>query len=577
MALTLVSCKIPAADTPVVGVTLDPYVLVRRADSGTTATAEEVPEEGHSDARFSLRFRWYRSQINRSGLVCWVHQDREATLQCTICARYAQTANEKRQSYHCSSDCLKQHWGAHRELHIKQHKRAQGGGGTENGYASHLSDYTARGGSHSNSETWVEVGRARQFTPGDDDCYTTLKVDVVVVDTLARSPYLEVGKTFTSATARVRLAPKLPKRSLIPLPSPKASTAPGKFSVVTYNLLADLYTNTSDMFSCQKWMLSWSYRRQNLLAELVAYNADILCLQEVQSNHFHEFLMPELQKHGYTAVYKKKTTELYTANKFAIDGCATFFRKDRFALVKKYEVEFNKAALSLADSLGEDLKKVALNRLLKDNVALIAVLEALDPPLQEGSVNPRRQLICVANTHIHANPELNDVKLWQVHTLLKGLEKIATSADIPMIVAGDFNSVPGSAAHDLLTQRSVRPDHKELKNDPLGIFRPLTKLHHNLVLASAYAAAAENGSTDASSQKQRKCLDLKHKEPKYTAWSKAFKGTLDYIFHTSESLVPVSTLELPDDSEMSRHNGMPNESWSSDHIALMAEFQYVQS
>ena len=48
--------------------------------------------------------------------------------------------------------------------------------------------------------------------------------------------------------------------------------------------------------------------------------------------------MPELQKHGYTAVYKKKTTELYTANKFAIDGCATFFRKDRFALVKKYEV-----------------------------------------------------------------------------------------------------------------------------------------------------------------------------------------------------------------------------------------------
>ncbi len=30
----------------------------------------------------------------------------------------------------------------------------------------------------------------------------------------------------------------------------------------------------------------------------------------------------------------------------------------------------------------------------------------------------------------------------QVHTLLKGLEKIAASADIPMLVAGDFNSVP---------------------------------------------------------------------------------------------------------------------------------------
>jgi hypothetical protein len=35
----------------------------------------------------------------------------------------------------------------------------------------------------------------------------------------------------------------------------------------------------SDVFNCQRWMLNWSYRRQNLLAELVGYNADILCLQ----------------------------------------------------------------------------------------------------------------------------------------------------------------------------------------------------------------------------------------------------------------------------------------------------------
>lgn len=60
---------------------------------------------------------------------------------------------------------------------------------------------------------------------------------------------------------------------------------------------------------------------------------------------------------------------------------------------------------------------------MQDNVALIAVLEALPEPTP--SESSRRTLICVANTHIHANPELNDVKLWQVHTLLKGLEKIA--------------------------------------------------------------------------------------------------------------------------------------------------------
>ena len=57
---------------------------------------------------------------------------------------------------------------------------------------------------------------------------------------------------------------------------------------------------------------------------------------------------------------------------------------------------------------------------LQDNVALIAVLEALDPLVPADDGQPaggasRRQLICIANTHIHANPELNDVKLWQVH------------------------------------------------------------------------------------------------------------------------------------------------------------------
>jgi ribosomal 50S subunit-recycling heat shock protein len=92
--------------------------------------------------------------------------------------------------------------------------------------------------------------------------------------------------------------------------------------------------------------------------------------------------------------------------RYAIDGCATFFRRDRFSLVKKYEVksrqaaveavitgavhcngtlskstsslivcllmvqvEFNKAALSLAESFTNPAqKKNALNRLLKVRV-----------------------------------------------------------------------------------------------------------------------------------------------------------------------------------------------------------------
>lgn len=73
--------------------------------------------------------------------------------------------------------------------------------------------------------------------------------------------------------------------------------------------------------------------RRNLIKSSPLYP-----VQEVQSNHFYDFLQPELAKHGYSAVYKKKTMEIYTGNSYAIDGCATFFKKDKFGLVKKYEV-----------------------------------------------------------------------------------------------------------------------------------------------------------------------------------------------------------------------------------------------
>jgi hypothetical protein len=51
----------------------------------------------------------------------------------------------------------------------------------------------------------------------------------------------------------------------------------------------------------------------------------------------------------------------------------------------------------------------------QDNVALIVVLDSLEAP--DLDQPGKRQLVCVANTHIHANPELKDVKLWQVRVL----------------------------------------------------------------------------------------------------------------------------------------------------------------
>lgn len=555
-------------------------------------------------------------------------------MQCILCLRCK--ADIKR-SYHCSADCLHESWPFHIDFHAQATAKSEAMNGESfNGLAgstsaSTLFPYHQRGPySYSNSgEAWIETGRERTYTPTAEDVGAVLKFECTVHD--VASPYPDIGKTFAILTQRVRPTPSPPRRMMVPLPTPTVSvTDKGKFTLLTYNVLADLYATVEQFPECPPWSLGWSYRRVNLLKELLTYDADILCLQEVQSNHFQDFLAPELQRAGYTAVYKKKTAEMYTRNAYAIDGCATFFKKDKFALVKKYEVEFNKAALSLADVFAPDQKKAVLNRILKDNVALIAVLEALEPPHSSavtptsaadadkngmpgtpgggggGSIDgtsqsgantpfaslntstttaaPRRQLICVANTHIHSNPELADVKLWQVHTLLKGLEKIAASADIPMLVAGDFNATPGSAAHELLVRGTVNPSHPELSNDPLGILRPSSKLQHGLPLASAYAAvsAAPITQPDAADGeghallRQRRRLDPLTGEPRFTNFTRDFQGTLDYVFYSKDSLVPGATLELPDASEARGRTtvGLPNEQWSSDHIALMVEFRY---
>lgn len=149
--------------------------------------------------------------------------------------------------------------------------------------------------------------------------------------------------------------------------------------------------------------------------------------------------------------------QVFSGNINTVGGCATFFRRDRFAHVKKYEVwkhnaflrrdlvticaaifcnknlhmhllqvEFNKAAQSLIEAVVPSAqKKTALNRMLKvscrlcqvfpcwvmkyfiqdwayislvcawqDNIALIVVLEAKFN--NQGFDNPgKRQLVCV--------------------------------------------------------------------------------------------------------------------------------------------------------------------------------------
>ncbi|KAM1738434.1 hypothetical protein ACFX11_014252 [Malus domestica] len=595
--LSVLRVHLPS-DIPIVGCELTPYVLLRRPDKNVTT--DDVPESAPLDGHF-LRYKWYRVQSDKKVAICSVHPSEQATLQCLGCVK-AKIPVAK--SYHCSPKCFSDAWQHHRVLHDRAATavnengneeeevfgrfNSSGSGVLNTSLSGSVSSTSLTNGSaplypaavtqRSGGETWFEVGRSKTYTPTADDIGHVLKFECVVVDAESKVP---VGHVNTILTSRVIPAPSPSPRRLVPvngvdvmghLDSDGRISSSGTFTVLSYNILSDVYATSESYSYCPSWALSWPYRRQNLLREIVGYRADIVCLQEVQSDHFEEFFAPELDKHGYQALYKRKTNEVYNGNTQTIDGCATFFRRDRFSHVKKYEVEFNKAAQSLTDAMiPSNQKKNALNRLVKDNVALIVVLEAKFS--NQGADNPgKRQLLCVANTHVNVHQDLKDVKLWQVHTLLKGLEKIAASADIPMLVCGDFNSVPGSAPHTLLAMGKVDPLHTDLQVDPLNILRPLSKLIHQLPLVSAYSSFARLG-VGLGMEQLRRRMDPTTNEPLFTNCTRDFIGTLDYIFYTADSLTVESLLELLDEESLRKDTALPSPEWSSDHIALLAEFR----
>ncbi|EPS68733.1 hypothetical protein M569_06033 [Genlisea aurea] len=592
--LSVLRVHLPS-EIPIVGCELTPYVLLKRPDSSVLSgdVTELNPVGGHF-----LRYKWYRIQSDKKVTVCSVHPAEQATLQCIGCIKAKLPISK---SYHCTIKCFSDAWQHHRVLHERAAVAENENGneddeiygrfnsatsGAVNNSASQANASLSNGTTavypavvtqRNGGEIWVEVGRSKTYTPTADDIGHALKFECVVVDASTKA---SVGVPTTLTTSRVIPAPSPTPRRMIPVggidipghPELESHTSSvGTFTVLSYNILSDAYATSEQYSYCPSWALAWTYRKQNLLREIVGYRADIVCLQEVQSDHFDDFFAPELDKHGYQALFKKKTTEVFGGNINTIDGCATFFRRDRFSHVKKYEVEFNKAAQSLIDALVPTAhKKNALNRLIKDNIALIVVLEAKFS--NQSSDNPgRRQLVCVANTHIIVPQDLKDVKIWQVHTLLKGLEKIAASADIPMLVCGDFNSVPGSAPHSLLAVGKVEHLHPDLHVDPLGIVRPATKLTHQLPLVSAYAAFARAGS--ALALEQRRKIDPATNEPLFTNCTRDFIGTSDYIFYSADTLTVESLLELLDEERLRKDTALPSPEWSSDHIALLAEFR----
>ena len=72
--------------------------------------------------------------------------------------------------------------------------------------------------------------------------------------------------------------------------------------------------------------LEWDIRWGRLLDEILSLNCHVLCLQEVDCEHFESHYVPQLGRHGFTGIYKKRTNDKN-------DGCAIFYKEDQVSTV----------------------------------------------------------------------------------------------------------------------------------------------------------------------------------------------------------------------------------------------------
>ncbi|KAK9380850.1 Endonuclease/exonuclease/phosphatase [Kockiozyma suomiensis] len=333
------------------------------------------------------------------------------------------------------------------------------------------------------------------------------------------------------------------------------------FSVVSYNILCDRYTGIYGY--CPSWALTWEYRKNRLQEELLRYNADVFCLQEVDGETFEEFLTPLLKDYGGYYWPKTRVKTMGAKESKKVDGCAIFYKKTVFKLMDKQHIEYNQSALKLLWE-NETISKFPdiYNRIsTRDNVAIVVFLE---------HIKTGNRLI-VGNTHLHWDPLQMDVKLVQVGLLMSEMREMGnkfakmkseehknsynSAVQIPMVVCGDYNSTVDSGVYELITQGDVKGDHNDMQGFKYGKFTA-DGIQHPFTLKSAYSNIGELS---------------------FTNCTPTFTESIDYIWYSANNLSVTGLLGEPDKEYMSKVIGFPNAHFTSDHISLMAEMQFKKT
>ncbi|TMW51856.1 hypothetical protein DOY81_003052 [Sarcophaga bullata] len=308
---------------------------------------------------------------------------------------------------------------------------------------------------------------------------------------------------------------------------------PNYIRLLQWNLLSQTLGQNNDGFvRCPDEALTWDNRKFLIVQEILQNSPDIICLQEV--DHF-KFLQNILGTQNYEGIFFPKPDSpcLYIEENNGPDGCAIFFKRDKFDL-KNFETRI-----------------LEVWRVQSNQVAIAAILK----------IKATGREICVCTTHLKARHGslLSKLRNEQGRDLIRFVKQFA--GDRAVLLCGDFNAEP------------TEPVYSTILNCEF------------LKLSSAYSdirAESDECNNENITKEQLDACDKVQKsiqnEPPYTTWKIREDGevchTIDYVFYTKDNLKVKNCLEFPQGDEIGK-NRTPSFQYPSDHFSLVCDFEII--
>ncbi|XP_026675284.1 2',5'-phosphodiesterase 12 [Ceratina calcarata] len=388
---------------------------------------------------------------------------------------------------------------------------------------------------------WIHVGEGFLYLPKKSDLGHRLKVSCVPRNNTQCGPIVEIVSNDI-----VQIGPgPCPFDTRHAFTNEKLS---GKsFRVTSYNILANLYSETSlskdTLYPyCPQYALSMDYRKLLILKELIGFNSDIICLQEVDSKVYTNDLMMSLNELNYDGVLNLKNDMR--------EGLAIFYNRERFnKLICNYSVMSQGINLEKFNTLWSKIENTNVKEIFMNRNTIIQMIAL------QSKENP--EILIIGNTHLYFKPDADHIRLLQsyyglayLHSFAKKMKEENPSCNVSILYCGDFNSTPADGVYELMTQKFIPEDYCDWTTSPVQEHVKNVSIKHDLNLASACGT------------------------PKYTNYTATFSGCLDYIFYQTDHLKVEQVIPMPSEEELTAYTGLPSVVSPSDHISLCVDLKW---